>query len=63
MTIALKVVLAFKNSGLNNSSSPWTIISSSFTCVSMFVHILNPCQPLYCSLRAQLFLLLSTNLL
>ena len=42
ITVALRVVLAFRNSGLNKSSSPQTIISSSFTCVSMFVHILNP---------------------
>ena len=43
MTVALRVVLAFRKSGLNNNSSPRTIISSSFTCVSMFVHILNLC--------------------
>ena len=42
ITVVLRVVLAFKNSGLNNSSSPRTMISSSFTCVSMLVHILNP---------------------
>ena len=41
--VALKVVLAFRNSGLNNSSSPQTTISSSFMGVSVFVHILNPC--------------------
>ena len=31
ITVALRVVLVFRNSGLNNSSSPWTTISSSFT--------------------------------
>ena len=41
--VALMIVLAFQNSGLNNSSSPQTIILSSFTCVSVFVHTLNPC--------------------
>ena len=43
ITAALRIVLAFRNNGLNNSSFPRTIISSSFTYVSMFVHILNPC--------------------
>ena len=43
ITVALRVVLAFKNNSLNNSLSSRTIISSSFTCVSMFVHILNLC--------------------
>ena len=43
ITVALRVVLAFKNSGINNSSSPQTMISLSFTCVSMLIHILNPC--------------------
>ena len=42
ITAALRIVVAFRNSGLNNSSSPQTIISLSFTYVSMFVHILNP---------------------
>ena len=41
--VVLRVMLVFRNSGLNNNSSPQTIIPSSFTCVSMFVHILNPC--------------------
>ena len=41
VTVALSVVLAFRNSDLNNNSSPRTTVSSSFTCVSMFVHILN----------------------
>ena len=43
ITVALKVVLAFRNSGLNNNSSPQTSISSSFMCVFVFVNILNPC--------------------
>ena len=42
-TVALRVLLAFRNSGSNNSSSPQTTFSSSFTGVSMFVLILNPC--------------------
>ena len=42
ITVSLRVVLAFRNSGLNNSSSPRITISSSFRCVSVFVHILNP---------------------
>ena len=43
VTVALSVVLAFKNSDLNSNSSPRTNISSSFMCGSMFVHIGNPC--------------------
>ena len=42
ITVARSVVLAFRNSDLNNMSSPQTTISSSFTFVSMFVYILNP---------------------
>ena len=52
MTVALRVVLAFRKSGLNNNSSPRTTISSSFTSVSMLVHISNPYYPLSHSLRA-----------
>ena len=43
VTVALSVVLAFRNSDLNSNSSPRTNISSSFMCGSMFVHIWNPC--------------------
>ena len=43
ITVTGSVILAFRNSDLNNSSSPRTTISSSFTFVSMFVHILNLC--------------------
>ena len=43
VTVALSVVLAFKNSDLNSNSSSRTNILSSFTCGSMFIHIWNPC--------------------
>ena len=43
ITVVLRVVLAFINSDLNNSSFPRTTISSSFTCIFVFVYILNPC--------------------
>ena len=43
ITIVLSVILTFKNSEFNNSLSPPTTISSNFTCVSVLVHILNPC--------------------
>ena len=43
ITVALRVVSAFRNSDSNNNSSPWTTISLSFMGVSMFAYISNPC--------------------
>ena len=39
ITVARRVALAFRNSGLYNNSSPRTMISSSSTYDFMFVHI------------------------
>ena len=36
------VALTFKNSEFNNNLSPRTMILSSFTSVSMLVHLSNP---------------------
>ena len=63
ITVTLSVVSTFRNSEINNSSSPRTTITSCFMCVSLLVHILNPCKPLSNLLRVQLFYPLSTNLL
>ena len=62
-TVAINIELSFRNSDLNNNSSPQINISPILTCVFMFSHIENLSWLLFNSLKIQFFHPLSTNLL